>query len=303
MYEKRFGLKRRPFPATPDDALYYPATGHEAALATLARAVADGDGLALLTGAPGTGKTLLGYCLTERLGAETVCAFLTNSHVADRSALFQAFLYDLGLPYQDGNEQVLRLRLTDYLLTNCGKNLRTVLIVDEAQHLSVDLIEELRLLGNLEASGKKAVQTVLLGQLALLEKLARPELTSMRQRLGVKAEVAALGVEEALDYLLHHLRQAGGHPENIVDEAALEVLARGTAGVPRLLNQAGHQALLAADAADMTIVDAEAALEALSALGLSVDDSSGAAIPVEGSEAASEADLGPRLVGPTRRIA
>src|SRR5438552_476526 len=106
MYETRFGLLRRPFPATPNDALYYPATGHEAVLATLARAIRDEEGLALLSGAPGTGKTLLGFCLSERLGPGAVCAFVPNSHLIDRSALFQALLYDLKLPYEEGSEQV-----------------------------------------------------------------------------------------------------------------------------------------------------------------------------------------------------
>jgi len=311
MYETRFGLTRRPFPATPDDALYYPATGHEAALATLLRSIDDEEGMALLSGAPGTGKTLLGYCLSERLGPEMVSAFLPNSHLADRSALFQAFLYDLNLPYEEGSEQVLRLRLTDYLLKNCGADQRSILIVDEAQHLSVDLLEELRLLGNLEAGGKKAVQVILLAQPALLQKLADPQLASLHQRLMVRSQVEPLGVEEALDYLLHHLRQAGGSPETIIDEAGLEVLARGTRGVPRLLNQAGHQALLLAHAADLSIVDAEAALEALAHLGLETDDNDearddpgargGVSSPV--TSAAVLSDPGLRLAEPTRRLA
>jgi type II secretory pathway predicted ATPase ExeA len=296
MYETRFGLKRRPFPATPDDALYYPATGHEAALASLVRAIHDDEGVALLSGAPGTGKTLLGQCLCERVGAEAVCAFLPNSHLADRSALLQALLYDFQLPYEAGSEQVLRLRLTEYLLKNRAAGQRSLVIVDEAQHLSVDLLEELRLLGNLEAAGKKAVQIVLLAQPSLLEKLARPELACLRQRLRVRTEAAPLGVEEAVDYLLHHLRQAGGRPENIMDEAGLEVLARGAQGVPRLLNQAGDQALLLAHAGDLSLVDAEAALEALSVLGLE-PPASGAH---EAGETAAKAETGPRLAEPTR---
>src|SRR5438309_10153414 len=84
MHEKEFGLSRRPFPATPDRAFYYPATAHETALAELVRAVNDDDGFALLIGAPGTGKTLLAHCLLERLVADVAVAFLTNSHVSDR---------------------------------------------------------------------------------------------------------------------------------------------------------------------------------------------------------------------------
>src|SRR5207248_2646641 len=99
----------------------------------------------------------------------------------------------------------------------------------------------------------------------------RPELAAFSQRLAVRAHVEALGVEEAADYLLHHLRAAGARPEAVVSDEALEVLARGTGGVPRLLNQAAHQALLLADAADADVVDAEAALEALAGLGIEVD--------------------------------
>ena len=299
MYETRFGLKRRPFPATPDDALYYPATGHEAALATLARAIHDEDGLALLSGAPGTGKTLLAYCLSERLAAKAVCAFLPNSHLADRSALFQALLYDLKLPYEEGSEQTLRLRLTEYLLNNSGADQKSVLLVDEAQHLSLDLLEELRLLGNLEAGGKKAVQVILLAQPEILPILASPELACLRQRLVVQARLESLGIEESVDYLLHHLRHAGGRPEQIIDEAGLEVLARGTRGVPRLLNQAGHQALLLAAAADLRIVDAEAALEALAVLGLEAEESG----TEQAADVSDEVEAGPRLAEPTRRLA
>src|SRR2546423_1306731 len=102
MYETRFGLRKRPFPATPDSSCYYPATSHERALALLQRALADGEGVVVLTGAPGTGKTLLCHCLLERLGPGVVSAFLTNSHLACRAALLQAVLYDLSLPYDGG---------------------------------------------------------------------------------------------------------------------------------------------------------------------------------------------------------
>ena len=294
MYETRFGLKCRPFPATPDDAFYYPATGHEATLATLAKAVRDEEGLALLCGAPGTGKTLLGHCFSERLANEAVCAFLPNSHLADRSALFQALLFDLKLSYEDGSEQVLRLRVTDYLLETSAAGKRSVLLIDEAHHLSLDLLEELRLLGNLEAGGKKAIQVILLAQPALLEKLACPELTSMRQRLTAQVQLEPLGVDESVDYLLHHLRHAGGRPEQIIDEAGLEVLARGTKGVPRLLNQAGHQALTLAAAAEASMVDAEAALEALAALGLDPQEHSAeATYEIPGNNNAGRASLDP----------
>src|SRR5437016_6012624 len=132
MYETHFGLRQRPFRAIPNKECYYPATSHEHVLAQLIEAIHDDEGLALLTGEPGTGKTLLCHCLLERLGTGTTSAFLTNSHVHDRTGLLQAILFDLSLPYEGRSEQELRLALTDFLLKNYGTGQRTVLVIDEA---------------------------------------------------------------------------------------------------------------------------------------------------------------------------
>jgi MSHA biogenesis protein MshM len=272
MLEQRFGLTRRPFPATPDTSLYYPATAHEAALAALLRALRENEGLLLLTGDPGAGKTLLGQVLLERLDGDLVSAFLTNSHFPDRASLLQAILFDMGLPFEEGGEQLLRLRLTDQLLKNCAAGKRTIVAIDEAHHLSADLLEELRLLGNLEAGSDKAFQAVCLAQLTIVETLKQPLLAAWKQRMAVHAHLAPLSTEEAFDYLLHHLRLAGAKPDQVIDESGLEVLARGAHGIPRLLNQAAHQALVLADAAELDLVDAEAALEALAILGVPSDD-------------------------------
>lgn len=290
MYLTDFCLARRPFPATPDRFFYYPATTHENALAALLRGIEDDAGFVMLTGAPGAGKTLLCHCLLERLGPEVISAFLSNSHFPDRRSLLQGVLYDFSLPYEEGAEQVLRLRLTDYLLKNCSGARRTVLLVDEAQHLSPDLLEELRLLGNLEAGKGKAFQVILVGQEGLLQTLARPEMTACLQRLAVRAKVEPLGIEEGVDYLLHHTRLAGGQPDALWEEPALEILARGANGIPRLLNLAGHQAMVLAHQAEMSRIDAEAALEALAMLGLDAKMENGADETEEGIS--SEVDVG-----------
>jgi len=256
----------------PDSGCYYPATTHEQALEQVLRALRHDEGHILLTAEPGLGKTLLAHCLLERLGPQTTSAFVTNSHLPDRASLLQVILYELALPYDGRGEQEMRLSLTDYLLENFKAGRRALLVVDEAQHLSVDLLEELRLLGNLEARTGKALQVVLLAQPAIFATLAEPELTALRQRLAIKTTLEPLGSDEAADYLVHQLRSAGGRAEDIIADEALALLAQQTGGVPRLLNQAAHQSLLLTHSVGAPQVDAEAALEALRLLGLGEDE-------------------------------
>jgi type II secretory pathway predicted ATPase ExeA len=268
MNERHFGLHHRPFPATPDLACYYPATSHEAALESLRAGLADEEGMLLLIGSPGTGKTLLCRRLLEQWGEEVESICLTHSHLGSRTGLYQAILFDLSLPHAGRSEQEMRLDFIDHLLNRYAAGKRTVLVIDEAHHLGVDLLEEVRLLGNLEGSHGKALQVLLVGQPALLATLTDPALESLRQRLVVRTLLEPLGVDEAADYLLHHLRIAGGVPERILSTEALELLARNTGGIPRLLNQTAHQALRLAAMNDAAEVDAEAALEALHLLEL-----------------------------------
>src|SRR5207245_11031374 len=129
----------------------------------------------------------------------------------------------------------------------------------------------------------RAIQVGLAGQASVLETLRRPELAALAQRIAVRTQLEPLGVEEAVDYLQHHLRVAGGRPEVILSEEALELLARQTGGVPRLLNQAAHQALLLADLADSGTVDVEAALEALTLLGLQESETAAADVSPRGN--------------------
>jgi type II secretory pathway predicted ATPase ExeA len=268
MYETHFGLRQRPFPALADGETYYPATSHEQALAQLQQAVQDNEGFALLSGEPGTGKTVLCHCLLDRLGEAVTSAFLIHGHFPNRTGLLQALLYDFSLPFEGRGEQELRLCLTEFLLKNYEVGRRTLLVLDEAQHLSPDLLEELRLLANLEGREGRALQVVLAAQPAILRTLRRPKLAALSQRVAVWARLEPLGRHEAADYLVHQLRAVGGKPERIVSDEALEILARDTRGIPRLLNRAMHQALLLASRVGAALIDAEVALEALGMLDL-----------------------------------
>jgi MSHA biogenesis protein MshM len=309
MYESHFGLRQRPFRSTPDPGAYYPSNVHEDALQQLRQAIADDEPLALLVGEPGTGKTLVAAQLMDRLGDGVSRVFITNGHLSRRSDLFQAILYDLGQQYEGRGEQELRLAVTDRLLTDFAAGKRTVIVIDEAHHLPADLLEELRLLGNLETPNGRAVQTVLVAQPPILETLRRPDLRAFTQRLTVRAELGRLSQEEAADYVLHHLRVAGARPEALVDDEAVTLVARGSGGLPRVINQVAHLALMLTCEAGSGRLDAEGVLEALSRLGIEVPEAEVEMAPVE-AEVASAADADPAwpppgyvLPGPRRTTA
>jgi type II secretory pathway predicted ATPase ExeA len=286
MYVAHFGLRQQPFRTTPDPDCYYPATAHEEALQRILQALGEGEGFAVLTGEPGTGKTLLATLLLDRLADQAACVFVTNCHLTRRTDLFQAVLYDLGLPYEGKSEQELRLTLTDHLLARLAEGGRTVLVFDEAHHLLPDLLEELRLLGNLETRSGRAVQVVLVAQPALIETLRQAELRSLNQRITVRAELGRLAREESADYLAHHLRLAGARPDALLSDEAIDLLARGGGGLPRLLNQVAHLALALTWQAGAGRVDAEGALEALTRLGLDAGPDEGPGDPQAGTPAA-----------------
>jgi type II secretory pathway predicted ATPase ExeA len=278
MYQAKFGLRHRPFPVTPDPASYYPATSHERAMSRLLRGLEEGEGVLLLTGEAGTGKTLLCHCLLERLSADAATALLTAGHYDGPAGLLQSVLFDLSLPYQGLREQEMRLALMDNLLKTFKEGRRTVIVIDEAHHLDAGLLEEVRLWGNLEARAGKVLQVVLVGQPSLAVHLRAPELASLQQRLVVRTSIEPLPVPEAADYLFHHLRAAGGRPERILGDEAAELLARRSGGIPRVLNQVAHQALALASDAGAAEVDVEITLEALSLLGLAVEEEGGEAL-------------------------
>jgi type II secretory pathway predicted ATPase ExeA len=268
MYEAHFGLRARPFRPGVDPAVYYPAGPHEQIVQSSRSALADQEPFVLLTGEPGLGKTLLAQVMLERIGDEAACAVITNSHLDTRVALLQALLFDLGLPYESKSEQELRLTLTDCLLGRLRDDQRTIFLIDEAHHLPADGLEELRLMANLESPQGRALQIVLIGLPELLETLRQAPLRALNQRLTTRLSLGPLDFSESADYVLHQLRWAGARPDAVIEEEALELLAKASQGVPRLLNQSAHQALVVAYQAGAGRVDAEAVIEALNNLGI-----------------------------------
>ena len=303
MYASHFGLRGRPFRTTPDTDTYYPATSHEVALAELRRGFADEEGILLLTGEPGSGKTLLAHRLLEEEIENTRTVLITSTLFATRADLLQAILFDLDLPYQERSEQELRLELIDSCLNYFRQGGRTFIVVDEAHHLANEHLEELRLLSNLEGNDGKAVQVLLAGLPALLEKLTEPALEILRQRLTTRAKLESFSPEESVDYLLHHVRISGGRPEQVFGEDVLDILSHASHGNPRILNQAAHLAFSLAQQAGSQVVDAEAAVEAVTRLGLDRhDEESEEPAPPEPAPIASVqpiADPAPLPLSPT----
>jgi type II secretory pathway predicted ATPase ExeA len=262
------GLARRPFRPTPDTAAFQPTATHDAAVGGLRAAFANGDAIALVDGEPGVGKTLAVLKFLEGLPADVPRVLIPAPRFARPAELFQAILFDFGAEYRGLTETELRLGVTERLL---GRSLTagpTVLVLDEAQHLSDDLLEEVRLLGNLETRSARAALVVLVAQPSLRERLGRPELAAVAQRIGARARVEPLTREESARFVWRQLEGGDRRPADLIDEEPLNLFTAHCHGRPRLLNQAAALAFTLAAEAGAEGVDVEAAVEALTRLGL-----------------------------------
>lgn len=269
----RFGLTRRPFRPAPDCESYFPAPSHEAAVTALNDAFADRDGLALIDGEPGVGKTLCVYRFLAGLPDGAPTAFIPNPRFARPADLFQAILFDLGVAYLGLSEQELRLAVADRLIRGLSESdAPAVIAIDEAQHLSAEILEEVRLLGNIEGRSAKAAFVVLCGLPDLRGRLGDARTASLSQRIAVRARIEPLTEEESANYLRHQIEACGGDPAELLGGEALSLLAAHCRGVPRLLNQAAAAAFGLTASADEGTVDAEPVLEALDRLGLAADE-------------------------------
>ena len=271
-----FGMDRPPFRPAVEPASYYAAQAHEAALAALAAAFARREPAVLIDGPPGVGKSIVSRKWLDDLLPDVPRAFLPNARAERPADLLQAILFDLGKPYQGLTEQELRLALTGHLLDAAASGFPTVLVIDEAQHLGLAALEELRLLGNLESRTGPVTFAVLVAQPTLREALRRPGYVLFADRVAVRCAVEPLLPDESSAYLLHRVRAAGGDPAKVFDEGAVSLLTSACAGVPRVLNRAAGLAFELGADAGAEVIDVEAVLEALSQLGIAPPNEDGA---------------------------
>ena len=248
MYTAFYGLREKPFALSPDPRFLYLAGPHREALAHLLYGIEQGEGFISVTGEVGTGKTTLCRTLFERLDGDTELAFLFNP---SRTALelLQSICSEFDLPAEGLTRRSLMTQLNSFLLEQKAAGRRVLLIIDEAQNLSENTLEQVRLLSNLETSRDKLIQILLLGQPELDRKLDSQGLRQLRQRISVRWKLEPLRPQETRAYVRHRLSVAAGEPKELFSEAALREIHRRTGGVPRLVNQLCDRALLGGYAA------------------------------------------------------
>ncbi|MEH6814337.1 MAG: AAA family ATPase [Motiliproteus sp.] len=244
MYSNYFGLTEPPFSLAPDPRYLYLSEQHREALAHLLYGIGCNGGFVLLTGEVGTGKTTVCRCLLEQLPENTDLAVILNPKFTVLE-LLAAVCDELEAPYESSENRVKTYvdAINTHLLQAHALGRNTVLIIDEAQNLSVDVLEQVRLLTNLETSKRKLLQIVLLGQPELLEKLSRPELRQLEQRITARHHLTALSQAELGAYVSHRLSVAGLEGQ-LFPPSTLKRLYRLTGGVPRLINILCDRALL-----------------------------------------------------------
>jgi general secretion pathway protein A len=262
MYQKFFGLRESPFNVNPDPRYLFLTPQIQEALAALTYGIENKKGFILLTGEVGTGKTTLLNRLLEWLHEQRMAtAFIFNSKL-DVSHLFDFILADFGISCESRSKSAVLLRLNQWLLERYQAGETAVLIIDEAQNLTLPVLEEIRLLTNLETATEKLLQIVLTGQPELEDKLRLPQLRQLRQRITLRCRTASLTLEETYGYIDGRLRIAGANGDRIFSEEAIKALHEHAQGIPRVINVLCEHAMINAYVAHVRPVPARLVEEA-----------------------------------------
>lgn len=246
MYLKHFDLSERPFAITPDPRFLYMSARHREALAHLLYGLGEGGGFVQLTGEVGTGKTTICRCLLEQVPENVDVAMVLNPKVT-ATELIATVCDELGVAYPAGCDSIKELVdiLNHYLLDAFARGRRTVLIIDEAQNLSADVLEQVRLLTNLETATQKLLQIILIGQPELRKLLARDDMRQLSQRVTARYHLEPISRDEADAYIRHRL-QICGASNTIFDRRAVDRIHELSGGIPRLINVLCDRSLLGA---------------------------------------------------------
>jgi len=270
MYRTFYGLIHPPFEMTPDPGFLYLGETHREGLATLVYGVRSRKGFVMLTGEVGTGKTTLLHALLAQLDASTDSAYIFNPRLEPLD-FFQLLFDDLGIEDACTSKAEYLLALNYFLIDRLQNDRTVLLIIDEAQNLSREMLEEVRLLSNLETPNSKLIQILLVGQPELSEMLDRDDLRQLRQRIVLRHELKPFDARELEAYVDERLRLAGYTGKGIFKRSALRELFAVTAGVPRLVNVVCDGALLTGYGRDQALIGAEIIREVANDLHLDRD--------------------------------
>ena len=243
MYLDYYGLHEKPFNVTSDPSFLYLSKRHKEAFSYLIYGIKERKGFLEITGEIGTGKTTLCRALLNQLDPRTKAAFIFNSDLSELQIL-QAIIEDLDIKIKKKTKIELFNQLNNFLLEQLGLGNNVILILDEAQNLKPKVLEQLRMLSNLETEKEKLFQIVLVGQPELRDKLNSPNLRQLRQRIGVRYHILPLEETEVADYINHRLHVAGSNGSIKFTEEAIEKIYEYSTGLPRLINIVSDKALL-----------------------------------------------------------
>jgi general secretion pathway protein A len=235
MYLQFYGLREAPFSPTPDPKFLFQSTRHREALAQLLYGVRERKGFIVLTGEIGTGKTTLLRTLLSRLDRDTHVAYIHNSAL-EIEGLLEYMLQDWGLKSNATTHAQRLFELNEFLIEQHRQGLSPVLVIDEAQNLSLATLEAVRLLSNFETTNQKLMQILLVGQPELRNKLNTADLRQLKQRIGLRCHIGPLSPEETRLYIRHRLRIAGASDAGIFTDAAIQRITEYSGGTPRIVN-------------------------------------------------------------------
>lgn len=257
MYKEHFNLSRNAFEISPDPGFFFPTARHNEALANLLYGIQRRKGLVVMTGEPGTGKTLLLRCVLDVLGGLRIAsAYIFNPRLSCIEFL-ERLLRDLNISAGTSGKSELLHQLEDYVAARQRAGSTTVLVVDEGQLLTSDLLEELRLMGNLETAQEKLLQIVLVGQPELDATLDSPPLRQLQQRIALRCRLQPLTRGETRRYIGRRLELAGGGSLDLFSDPAMEEIHACSRGIPRLINVLCENCLICAATLKLDCVTAE----------------------------------------------
>jgi general secretion pathway protein A len=257
MYNAFFGFDESPFSLSPDPAFLYKSPQHEEALANLIYGVQSRKGFIVLTGEVGTGKTTMLECLRDYLEAQRVeFAFTFNSKITPEQ-FFEMVAYDLDLRCSRLSKTEVLIALNEVLLQQAQQGRTTVLMIDEAHNLDLDVLEEIRMLGNLENRRGKLLQIVLAGQPELDRKLDAPGLRNLKQRIVLRCTIDPLSEEQTTEYILTRLAKAGMPEQTVFSPELLADIHLRTQGIPRVINAVCDNLLLTSFAMESKVPSQE----------------------------------------------